>query len=261
MKCLLNVTSVEKWFIRVFSVVYIYVRLFAVPHRPDIRLQHFMTQTQQLSTSQHTLWSAQKGDPKLTSGILLPSTFFLSTALSSAPALALRSNALVLPAAPCCTPFPISMCSTGAQNCVSIWLFCIHSILTCLPAQLYIYEHIRDWRSKGAVLFIQSYWWLDTVFLVCSSDVWSSFFVQKSRASFPTQACSFWSKCRNSTIERNLLVPKDHMADDWKANILCAGNSMGKIPKEETEKETEASGIWLGELKLGNLMQYLIKVI
>lgn len=51
------------------------------------------------------------------------------------------------------------------------------------------------------------------------------------------------------------------MADDWKANILCAGNSMGKIPKEETEKETEASGIWLGELKLGNLMQYLIKVI
>lgn len=62
-KCLLNVTSVEKWFIRVFGIVYIYVRLFSVPHSPDIRLQHFMAQTQQLSTTY--IMVCTEGGPKI----------------------------------------------------------------------------------------------------------------------------------------------------------------------------------------------------
>lgn len=71
MKCLLNVTSVGKLFIKIHCVVYSYVRLCLMPYRLGYRLPHFVAQNGKFYMSQ--LWSTLKGDHMLILGISLPS--------------------------------------------------------------------------------------------------------------------------------------------------------------------------------------------
>lgn len=54
-------------------VVYIYVRLCSVPHRPGFRFQHSVAQNNQIYTSQRTVCSMLKGAQTLILGLSLTS--------------------------------------------------------------------------------------------------------------------------------------------------------------------------------------------
>lgn len=95
MKCLVNVTSVRKLFIKIHSVVYINVRLCLAPHRPGFRLQNFVAWNGQFYVSIHTLVHTEGGPHANFRGIPAITFSCLTSLPFSAPGPALLWSCLV----------------------------------------------------------------------------------------------------------------------------------------------------------------------